>query len=69
LLSEKKTLSGVKSKKIKLKCIFQIGGYEGAAKIAELLRSEGVDAFDFVLDEGLMATDKIIPGVSKPVAL
>jgi carboxypeptidase PM20D1 len=49
--------------------IFQIGGFEGAAKIAELLRGEGVDAFDFVLDEGLMATDKIIPGVSKPVAL
>jgi hypothetical protein len=49
--------------------LIQIGGGEGAAKMAEELRQMGVSALDFVLDEGLMATDKILPGVSKPVAL
>jgi carboxypeptidase PM20D1 len=49
--------------------VLQIGGYNGAAEIAKELKAMGVNKFDFVLDEGLMATDKILPGVSKPAAL
>ncbi len=44
------------------------GGGEGAARIAALLRSRGVE-FDYVLDEGLAITHGIMPGVSRPVAL
>jgi carboxypeptidase PM20D1 len=44
------------------------GGREGAARIAALLRSRGVE-LEYVLDEGLAITDGIVPGVSRPVAL
>ncbi|UCC83488.1 MAG: M20 family peptidase [Gemmatimonadota bacterium] len=44
------------------------GGREGAARIATLLRSRGIE-LDYVLDEGLAITDGIVPGVSRPVAL
>lgn len=46
----------------------EIGGSQGAVKIAELLRSRNV-AFEFVFDEGGVIVDGIIPGTSKPVAL
>ena len=45
----------------------EIGGDEGAAKIAALLKSRGVKA-EFSLDEGGVITQGIIAGVSKPVA-
>lgn len=46
----------------------EIGGRKGAAKIAELLATRGV-RLDFSLDEGLVVTHGIIPGVAKPAAL
>ena len=46
----------------------EIGGSEGTAKIAELLTERGV-RLDFTLDEGLVITDGIIPGVARPAAL
>ncbi len=46
----------------------EIGGANGAAKIAELLRSRGVE-LDFVLDEGMNIVEGILPHVSAPVAL
>jgi len=46
----------------------EIGGYRGAAKIAELLRSRGVE-LDFLLDEGMNIFHGVVPGISTPVAL
>ena len=44
----------------------EIGGQEGARKVAELLKSRGVKAD--LLDEGGAVYDGIIPGVKRPVA-
>ena len=46
----------------------EVGGTSGAAKIADLLAKRGVQ-LDFTLDEGLVVTHGILPGVEKPVAL
>jgi carboxypeptidase PM20D1 len=46
----------------------EIGGQQGASKIAALLKSRGVK-LDYVLDEGLTITDGIVPNISKSVAL
>lgn len=46
----------------------EIGGANGAAKIAERLAREGVE-LDFTLDEGTVIANDIIPGISRPVAL
>ena len=46
----------------------ELGGTEGAAKIAALLAERGV-RLDFTLDEGLVITHGIVPGVKKPAAL
>lgn len=46
----------------------EIGGLRGAAAIAALLKQRGVQ-LEFVLDEGLLILDGILPGLSKPVAL
>jgi carboxypeptidase PM20D1 len=46
----------------------EIGGLEGAAKIAQLLKSRGVQ-LDFVLDEGGFISTGMVPGVSAPVAM
>jgi carboxypeptidase PM20D1 len=46
----------------------EIGGNDGAAKIAGLLQSRGVD-LEYVLDEGLNIFNGIVPGISAPVAL
>ena len=46
----------------------EIGGNGGAAKIADLLRSRDVK-LAFTLDEGLVVTEGILPGLSKPVAI
>jgi carboxypeptidase PM20D1 len=46
----------------------EVGGYRGAAKIADLLRSRAVE-LDFVLDEGMNILNGIVPGISAPVAL
>jgi carboxypeptidase PM20D1 len=46
----------------------EIGGNDGAAKIAELLRSRRIE-LDFVLDEGMNILSGVIDGISAPVAL
>jgi carboxypeptidase PM20D1 len=46
----------------------EIGGRNGATKIAALLQSRGV-ALDYILDEGSAVTNGLIPGVASPVAL
>ncbi|HMN20651.1 MAG TPA: M20 family peptidase [Ottowia sp.] len=46
----------------------EVGGHRGAASIAGLLKSRGVQA-DFVLDEGLLVLDGVMPGLKRPAAL
>jgi carboxypeptidase PM20D1 len=46
----------------------EVGGGNGAAKIAELLRERKVK-LEYVLDEGLAVIDGILPDGSRPVAL
>jgi carboxypeptidase PM20D1 len=46
----------------------EVGGSLGAAKIAESLRERNIE-LEYVLDEGLVITDGILPDISKPVAL
>jgi carboxypeptidase PM20D1 len=46
----------------------EIGGQNGARQIADLLSARSVQV-EFALDEGLLITDGIMPGVSSPVAL
>jgi carboxypeptidase PM20D1 len=46
----------------------ELGGEEGAQRIAAHLKQQGV-RLRFVLDEGLLITHGMVPGVSRPVAL
>jgi carboxypeptidase PM20D1 len=46
----------------------EVSGQRGAVQIAKLLQERNVK-LDFVLDEGLLITDGIMPGLSKPAAL
>jgi carboxypeptidase PM20D1 len=46
----------------------EVGGLRGAVEVAKLLQSRGVK-LDYVLDEGLLVTEGLLPGVAKPVAL
>ena len=46
----------------------EVAGERGAAKIAALLKERGV-RLDFVIDEGLLITEGIMPGLSKPAAI
>jgi len=47
----------------------EIGGSEGAEKVADLLKTRGKE-FEFVLDEGYGIVSKnMVPGVSAPVAI
>ena len=46
----------------------EVGGQQGAAKIAQLLKSRNVE-LEFVLDEGGLVSDGVIAGLDLPVAL
>lgn len=46
----------------------EVAGQRGALEIAKLLQSRGVK-LDFVIDEGLLITEGIMPGLSGPAAL
>ncbi|RZL45364.1 MAG: M20 family peptidase [Variovorax sp.] len=46
----------------------EVSGLRGAVPIVELLKSRNVK-LDWVLDEGLLVLDGVLPGLSKPAAL
>ncbi|WJG11352.1 M20 family peptidase [Aliiglaciecola sp. LCG003] len=46
----------------------EIGGEQGAARIAEHFKQQGTE-FEFVLDEGGAITDGVMAGMTQPVAL
>ena len=46
----------------------EVGGYQGAGKIAGYLKEQGLQ-FEFVIDEGLLATNGVVPGLPGWVAL
>ncbi|MBL8327200.1 MAG: M20 family peptidase [Rubrivivax sp.] len=46
----------------------EVGGARGAGQVAALLRQRGVK-LDFYLTEGLVVTQRILPGVTVPIAL
>ncbi len=46
----------------------EVSGERGAARIAALLKERGI-RLSFVIDEGLLITDGLMPGMKKPVAL
>jgi carboxypeptidase PM20D1 len=46
----------------------EIGGHQGAAKIAEMLNARGVN-LEFTLDEGSPIVQDMLPGITKPAAL
>lgn len=46
----------------------EVAGQRGAAQIAKLMQERNIK-LDFVLDEGLLITDGIMPGLAKPAAL
>lgn len=46
----------------------EVGGQQGALKVVEALRQRGVKP-EAVLDEGLVVTEGILPGIGAPVAL
>jgi carboxypeptidase PM20D1 len=46
----------------------EVGGHRGAEKIAALLKERKV-RLDFVIDEGLLITEGIMPGLKAPTAL
>jgi len=46
----------------------EIGGEDGAQRIAQVLEKENLN-FEFILDEGTMMVSGAIPGFKEPVAL
>jgi len=46
----------------------EVGGHEGAGKIAEYLHRQGVQ-FEYILDEGMLATRGVAPGIAGWTAL
>ena len=46
----------------------EVSGERGAAKIAALMKERGI-RLDFVIDEGLLITEGILPGLAKPAAI
>lgn len=46
----------------------EIGGEQGAKKIAQYLQSQNVQA-EFVMDEGMVITQGVVPGIEQDVAL
>jgi carboxypeptidase PM20D1 len=46
----------------------EVGGHEGADKIAEYLKAAGIK-FEYILDEGQLAVKDVMPGITKWMAL
>ena len=49
--------------------LFQVTGLDGALAISDLLWERGVGKLEFIVDEGLTVTNKLIPGIDDQVAL
>ncbi|KAH6942770.1 hypothetical protein HPB50_010089 [Hyalomma asiaticum] len=47
----------------------EVEGRDGAAAIGRTLRDKGVKQLEFILDEGMMILDGLLPGLLRPVAL
>lgn len=47
----------------------EVEGRDGAAAIGRALRDKGVKQLEFILDEGMMILDGLLPGLRRPVAL
>nr|XP_022296834.1 N-fatty-acyl-amino acid synthase/hydrolase PM20D1-like [Crassostrea virginica] len=47
----------------------EVLGFDGAAKISELLFSRGVRDLEFLIDEGTTIVNKLFPGVNIPIAV
>lgn len=47
----------------------EVGGYEGAAAIAESLEARGAEPYALVMDEGGIVADGLVPGLDGKVAL
>ena len=45
-----------------------MGGFDGARVIAERLKERHVK-LEFLVDEGTVVTDGVVPGMTKPAAL
>ena len=50
-------------------CTVQVFGRMGAMQVAALLEARGVRRLQFVLDEGMMIAERVLPGLSRPVAM
>lgn len=46
----------------------EVGGHRGAERIAKRLKEQGV-RFAWIMDEGLLVTEGVMPGMTKPAAL
>jgi len=46
----------------------EVGGKDGAARVAEYFQSEGI-TFDYVMDEGGVVLEGMIPDIDRPVAI
>ncbi|XP_037571775.1 N-fatty-acyl-amino acid synthase/hydrolase PM20D1 [Dermacentor silvarum] len=47
----------------------EVEGRDGAAAIGRALRAKGVKQVEFILDEGMMILEGMLPGLQRPVAL
>lgn len=47
----------------------EVGGTHGAAAIRQVLRARNVQQLEFILDEGMMVLQNLLPGLKRPVAL
>lgn len=47
----------------------EVGGHNGAAAIRRTLHARGVRQLEFILDEGMMILEGLVPGIKRPVAL
>ena len=49
--------------------MMQVGGDDGAKAMSDLLWERGVRDVEFILDEGLILANDIVPGMKDQVAL
>ncbi|XP_050041567.2 N-fatty-acyl-amino acid synthase/hydrolase PM20D1-like [Dermacentor andersoni] len=47
----------------------EVQGLDGAAAISRVLRAKGVKQVEFILDEGMLILERLLPGLQRPVAM